>query len=66
WNMSEPDKWHSYWYGPKQDRFLIFLTMALTVMVDLTVAIGVGVALGFALRRRERDRPPQEWHPREK
>ncbi|GKY86337.1 SulP family inorganic anion transporter [Sinisalibacter aestuarii] len=66
WNMSEPEKWKGYVNGPKQEVFLIFLTMALTVLVDLTVAIGVGVALGFALRRRERDRPAQDWHPREK
>ncbi len=65
WNMAEPDKWHGYWYGPKQDRFLIFLTMALTVTIDLTVAIGVGVVLGMALRRRARNLPPKEWHPRE-
>lgn len=66
WNMSEPDKWKSYVTGPRQDAFLVFLTMALTVLVDLTVAIGVGVALGFALRRRDRDRPAQDWTPREK
>lgn len=64
WNMSEPEKWKSYVTGPRQEAFLIFLTMALTVLVDLTVAIGVGVALGFALRHR--DRPAQDWHPREK
>jgi sulfate permease, SulP family len=66
WNMSEPDKWRSYVTGPRQDAFLIFLTMVLTVLVDLTVAIGVGVALGFALRRSGRDRPAQDWTPREK
>lgn len=66
WNMSEPDKWKGYVTGPRQDAFLVFLTMALTVLVDLTVAIGVGVALGFALRRRDRERPAQDWHPREK
>jgi sulfate permease, SulP family len=66
WNMAEPDKWRGYVTGPRQDVFLIFLTMALTVLVDLTVAIGVGVALGFALRRRERGRPAQDWTPREK
>jgi len=66
WNMSEPDKWKSYVTGPRQDAFLIFLTMALTVLVDLTVAIGVGVALGFALRRASRDRPPSKWDPRRK
>jgi len=66
WNMSEPDKWKSYFTGPRQDAFLIFLTMALTVLVDLTVAIGVGVALGFALRRAGRDQPASKWNPRRK
>ena len=49
WNMSEPGKWAEYVRGPKRDKFLLLLTMFLTVVVDLTVAIGVGVALGFAL-----------------
>jgi SulP family sulfate permease len=66
WNMAEPTKWKGHVTGPRQDAFLIFLTMGLTVLVDLTIAIGVGVALGFALRRRDRDRPPREWHPRDK
>lgn len=66
WNMSEPDKWRGYATGSRQEAFLVFLTMGLTVLVDLTVAIGVGVALGLALRRRGRGRPAQDWHPREK
>ena len=66
WNMSEPDKWASYRRAPGEDRLLIGLTLALTVLVDLTVAIGVGVALGLALRRRARPAPPGDWTPREK
>lgn len=66
WNMSEPEKWAGYWRGPREDLLLILLTMILTVLVDLTFAIAVGVALGLALRRRGRERPPRDWHPREK
>ncbi|MCB1338554.1 MAG: SulP family inorganic anion transporter [Maritimibacter sp.] len=66
WNMAEPGKWKGHVTGPRQDAFLIFLTMALTVLVDLTLAIGVGVALGFALRRGRRARPARDWTPREK
>ncbi len=53
WNMSEPKKWGDYAKAPNSDRFLLLLTMALTVVVDLTVAIGVGVALGLAFELRK-------------
>lgn len=66
WNMAEPEKWKADVTGPRQDGFLILLTMVLTVVVDLTFAIGLGVTLGLALRRQGRGRPARDWHPREK
>lgn len=48
WNMSEPKKWVEHLRSPNRDKFLLLLTMLLTVFVDLTVAIGVGVVLGLA------------------
>lgn len=48
WNMSEPNKWGEHLRSPYRDKFLLLLTMLLTVFVDLTVAIGVGVVLGLA------------------
>ncbi len=47
WNMSEPHKWRGYMTAKKSDQFLLLLTLALTVLADLTVAIGTGVALGL-------------------
>ena len=61
WNMSEPDKWRGYMKAPVADRFLLLITLVLTVVADLTVAIGVGVALGLALRLRRRHVPPADW-----
>lgn len=52
WNMTEPHKWRGYIKTPVSDRFLLVLTMVLTVFADLTVAIGVGVFIGLALRLR--------------
>jgi SulP family sulfate permease len=62
WNMSEPHKWRSHWNARKEDRLLLILTLALTVLADLTVAIGVGVAVGLALRLRDSKLEPKEWH----
>ncbi|MBS0255502.1 MAG: SulP family inorganic anion transporter [Proteobacteria bacterium] len=62
WNMSEPHKWRGYWVAPASDRVLLLLTMALTVLADLTVAIGVGVGLGLALRLRAQGPSAAEWH----
>lgn len=61
WNMSEPHKWMGYLQGRKSDAFLLFLTMILTVLADLTVAIGVGVILGLALRLQRRNVPESDW-----
>jgi SulP family sulfate permease len=61
WNMSEPHKWRHYWAAPVSDRFLLLLTLVLTVLTDLTVAIGVGVGLGLALRLREGRTAAEVW-----
>lgn len=61
WNMAEPQKWGEYLRLPLADRFLLVLTLVLTVLADLTVAIGVGVAIGLALRLRGRNIPPSDW-----
>jgi len=61
WNMSEPHKWRHYWHEPLSDRFLLVLTLVLTVVSDLTVAIGTGVALGLALRLREGRTSLESW-----
>lgn len=61
WNMSEPHKWRHYWQEPLSDRFLLVLTLVLTVVSDLTVAIGTGVALGLALRLREGRTALESW-----
>lgn len=61
WNMSEPHKWAHYWAAPLSDRFLLLLTLVLTVLTDLTIAIGVGVGLGLALRLREGRTAVETW-----
>jgi len=61
WNMSEPNKWGTYFQERKSDVFLLLLTLTLTVLADLTVAIGTGVALGLALRLQRRNVPDPEW-----
>jgi SulP family sulfate permease len=61
WNMSEPHKWPAYWSAPAGDRALLLITLALTVLSDLTVAIGVGVVLGLAMRMRERRLEGEDW-----
>ena len=45
------------------DRMLLFLTMVLTVITDLTIAIAVGTAAGLALRLSRRDVKAAEWTP---
>ena len=66
WNMSEPHKWASYFSARPSDKFLLLLTLILTVAADLTVAIGVGVAFGLAIRLHRRDVPPADWSPPER
>lgn len=61
WNMSEPHKWPHYWSAPLSDRFLLVMTLVLTVLTDLTIAIGAGVAVGLALRLREGRTELESW-----
>jgi SulP family sulfate permease len=48
------------------DRYLLFLTMILTVVSGLTVAIAVGTTIGLALRLSRRNIPPADWTPEER
>ena len=60
WNMSEPHRWRAHLKAPAPDRFLLVLTLLLTVFADLTAAIAVGTAIGLAQRLSRRglsDRP---------
>ncbi|AUH65326.1 SulP family inorganic anion transporter [Paracoccus zhejiangensis] len=66
WNMSEPHRWGEYLRAPPSDRFLMALTLVLTVLTDLALAIGVGVGVGLALRMLRRDVPPADWQPPER
>ncbi|HEU4497770.1 MAG TPA: SulP family inorganic anion transporter [Sphingomicrobium sp.] len=63
WMMSEPTRWRERLGLRKSDRALLFLTMLLTVLSDLTVAIAVGTGIGLALRLVRRDVEPAEWTP---
>ncbi len=63
WSMSEPGRWPERLRARPGDRFVLFLTMALTVLADLTVAIAVGTGIGLALRMLRRDVPPADWTP---
>nr|WP_166178289.1 SulP family inorganic anion transporter [Altererythrobacter segetis] len=54
WNMSEPHRWRERLAMPRWELALLFLTAAMTVLVDLTVAIGTGTALGLAMQAWER------------
>ena len=61
--MSEPGRWRERMSLPGGERALLFLTMVLTVVTDLTIAIAVGTAAGLALRLARRDEKPAEWTP---
>ena len=61
WNMTEPRKWRHYWSQPLADRALLVITLALTVLSNLTIAIGVGVGLGLALRLLRPSPEPEHW-----
>lgn len=63
WSMSEPHRWREHLRARPADRFLLLLTMSLTVLSDLTVAIAVGTAVGLAQRLIRRDVEPAEWTP---
>ena len=66
WTMSEPHRWPERWRAPPPERFLLLLTMALTVFADLTVAIAVGTAIGLAQRLAKSGTPPAKWKPPER
>ena len=66
WNMAEPHRWRAYLAERRSDKFLLVLTMVLTVVADLTIAIGTGVAIGLALRLQRRKVPPADWTPPER
>ena len=63
WSMSEPHRWGELLRSRPADRFLLLLTMTLTVVSDLAVAIAVGTAIGLAQRLTRRDVEPAEWTP---
>ena len=66
WIMSEPGRWGERMRLKSDDRTLLFLTMALTVVTDLTIAIGVGTVAGLALRLIRKDVEPHEWTPEDR
>ena len=63
WSMSEPHRWPERLALPRADLALMLLTIALTVLADLTVAIGTGTGIGLALRLAAREPNPPEWQP---
>jgi SulP family sulfate permease len=63
WIMSEPGRWGERIRLRSGDRTVLFLTMVLTVVTDLTIAIAVGTAAGLGLRLIRRDVEPTEWNP---
>lgn len=63
WVMSEPHRWGERLRLRTGDRTLLFLTMILTVVTDLTIAIAVGTVAGLALRLIRKDVEPEEWAP---
>ncbi len=66
WTMTEPHRWPERLRAASSERYLMFLTMVLTIFADLTVAIAVGTAIGLALRLLRQDAPPAEWTPPER
>ncbi len=63
WVMSEPHRWAERMRLKAGDRTLLFLTMVLTVVTDLTIAIAVGTVAGLALRLIRKDVETEEWTP---
>ena len=63
WVMSEPHRWRERMTLKAGDRGLLFLTMVLTVVTDLTIAIAVGTVAGLALRLIRKEVQPEEWTP---
>lgn len=63
WIMSEPGRWGERIKLRPGDRTVLFLTMVLTVVTDLTIAIAVGTVAGLGLRLTRRDVEPATWTP---
>ena len=63
WIMSEPHRWRERMNLGAGERTLLLLTMALTILTDLTIAIAVGTIVGLALRLKRGDAQPEEWSP---
>lgn len=63
WNMAEPDRWAEHLRARPGDRAVLALTLALTVLTDLTIAIAAGVIAGLLLRMNRRGLPPAGWTP---
>ena len=63
WLMSEPTRWQERLRLRSGDRALLFVTMVLTVVSNLTIAIAVGTFAGLALRLLRKDVEPGEWTP---
>jgi sulfate permease, SulP family len=63
WIMTEPGRWGERIKLRTGDRTLLFLTMILTVVTDLTIAIAVGTVAGLALRLTRTDVEPADWTP---
>jgi SulP family sulfate permease len=61
WNMAEPQHLGARMLGRRSDRLLLLMTLALTVLADLTVAIGAGVAIGLMLRLHRRGASESDW-----
>lgn len=63
WNMAETDRWGEYLRARPGDRAVLVLTLALTVLTDLTIAIAAGVIAGLLVRMNRRGLPPAGWTP---
>jgi sulfate permease, SulP family len=50
WVMSEPHRWPERMRARPAERYLLLLTMVLTVLADLAMAIAIGTVIGLALR----------------
>ena len=66
WNMAEPHNWPAYMRAPKGDRWVMLVTLLLTVFTDLTIAIAVGSAMGLAVRMKRKGVQPPSWTPPER
>jgi SulP family sulfate permease len=66
WSMTEPHRWPDRLALPRSELALMLLTIALTVLADLTVAIGVGTGIGLALRLSVREPDPPTWQTPER